>query len=393
VTAFDGALGRDRLVVTARYPDGVEDDAPVDGYDSLTGVIRLNDTGEMTLVLSLSHPVNTILLQPGAGIVVRRDGSTTVLQSGSWARAPIHDDKRATVEYAFTDDNVIASTDYAWSDPLTELNAVGSRNVDPNGVDVRTGPAETVLLGFFRDNIGSTAFARRRKAGLVIPTSAGRGATGTWRANFDRLDDLARSVCQTSGIAYRFAQGGPGQVNLSVRSTVDRSADVVFSRAEGSLESATFTTVRPDADEALVVSTTTNGLRTFVEIVNTEARTRWGFRSVTKIDGPSDVVAEMQQAAGEALDAAREKGGLTANPVPLPGAPKYGVDYLEGDRVWVVPAIGNGYSDVVTEVQYAHVSGQALTWTPSVGLKSSDESQPLVPVVRRIVAEIRRKRR
>ena len=161
MTAFDAAISPDRLVVTARYADGVEDDGPIDGYDTLTGTIRLNDTGEMTLVLPLKHPANQILLTPGAGIVVRRDGSSTVLQSGSWARAPIHDDARATVEYAFTDDNVIASTDYGWSDPLTELNAAGSRNQDPNGVDARTGPAETVLLGFFRDNIGSNAFTRR----------------------------------------------------------------------------------------------------------------------------------------------------------------------------------------------------------------------------------------
>jgi hypothetical protein len=393
MTAFDAALSTDRLVVTARYADGVEDDGPVDGYDTLTGVIRLNDTGEMTLVLPLNHPANQILLTPGAGIVVRRDGSSTVLQSGSWARAPIHDDARATVEYAFTDDNVIASTDYGWSDPLTELNAPGSRNQDPNGVDARTGPAETVLLGFFRDNIGPNAFARRRWPGLVVPATQGRGTSGTWRSNFDRLDDLARSICQASGIAYRFAQGAAGQINLSVRSTVDRSADVVFSRAEGSLESATYTTVRPEADEALVVAATSGtGLRTWVEVVNTEARTRWRFRNVTKLDASTDVVAEMQQAAGEALDAAREKGGLSATPVTLPGAPRYGVDYLEGDRVWIVPVIGNGYSDVITEVSYEHSSGQPLKWSPSVGVKSSDEAVPLVPVVRRLVADMRKVR-
>lgn len=391
MTAFDAALGADRLVVTARYPDLVEDDGAIDGYDTLTGTIRLNDTGEMTLVLGLDHPANDILLTPGAGIVVRRDGSPTVLQSGSWARAPIHDQERATVEYAFTDDNVIASTDYGWSDPLTELNATGSRNQDPDGVDVRTGPAETVLLGFFRDNIGASAFTRRRWPGLVVPGSQGRGTSGTWRSNFDRLDDLARTICLNTGIAYRFAQGAAGQVVLSVRSTVDRSADIVFSRAEGTLQEATYTIVRPEADEALVVGTTSAGLRTWVEVVNTEARARWGFRNVTKVDGPSDVVAELQQAAGQALDTAREKGGLTATPVSLPGGPLYGRDFLEGDRVWVVPAKGPGYSDVVTEVTYSHASGQALTWQPSVGVKQSDESQPLVPVVRRLVADMRKR--
>lgn len=391
MTAFDGALNPDRLVVTARYPDGVEDDGPIDGYDTLTGTIRLNDAGEMTLVLGLNHPANDILLTPGAGIVVRRDGSATVLQSGSWARAPIHDDKRGTVEYAFVDDNAVLSTDYAWSDPLTELNVVGSRNQSATGMDVRTGPAETVLLGYVRDNIGANAFARRRWPGLVVPASQGRGSSGTWRANFDRLDDVAKGVCANTGIAFKFTQGGAGQITMAVRSTVDRSADVVFSRAEGTLESATYTTVRPEADEALVVSETGNGLRTFVEVVNTEARTRWRYRNVTKVDGPSDVVAEMQQAAGEALDAAREKGGLSATPVSLPGGVTYGVDYLEGDRVWVVPVKGAGYSDVVTEVTYAHGSGQALLWSPSIGVKASDESTPLVPVVRRLVADLRKK--
>lgn len=397
-SAFSGGVtGLVPWVWTVRDITLTEFDGQIDGYSNAHAELHDGDVGTWSLTLPLSVGWISELLTPGAGVVGRADGSSSVLFSGPVNHNEVtYDANRGTVTFTGPTDEVELASDVAWAEPGKFLNDATSRNHTSGGVDARSGVAETVLLGYIKDNIGSTAFHSasttppidRRRSYLVIPTSGGHGTSGTYQANMDALLDIAKTICSTGGITWRILQSAAGQLALVIRVRADVSADVVFSKAEGSLNTATFQSTSPLTTLGIAVSDS-GTVRTWAVAIDSAAETRWGRRFVAVGDGDSDVIADLATSAGQLIADGVETAGASLEAANTPVGPQFGVDYFLGDLVSTVDDSGFDIVDQLAQVVYDHSEGQGPTLMPSVGFALTDADSALVPIIRAQQAQLR----
>jgi hypothetical protein len=384
--------------VTVRDPDLVEYDGQVDGYD--TAVCDLTDPsidgepGTWELTLPRSHWAAAALEAEGSGVVFRPPGHGAVIASGDWEVAEESTDGvRQLVTYSGNVDDDRLSDEVAWPDPAHDLNDATGNNPVPDAADVRTGAAETVLKAFVTANVGSTGTtvqSGRRWPWLQVPATAGRGTSVTLRGQFDPLLDIAQqAAAPATGITWQIRQQSSGVLQLVVRARVDVSADVVFSHAEGTLGRSSLRRRRPAVTQA-IASSSGDAARLFARSTDTAAESLWRRRRVSMVDGPSDVIADLTEAAVAAVAGGRERAGLTCEPVAITGGPRFGVDYQLGDYVSAVTVTGRTIDDLLTQVSYRHDASRAPTITPSIGINRVDESDAVVPIVRNLVRYARR---
>jgi hypothetical protein len=391
VTAFDQGLAALRPYLwTVRDPDGVEYDGHIDGYLSCKGTPVDGDIGEWEMVLPGNHHDAPALLEEGAGIVVRPQGSNTVLWSGQVDSPTVqYDASRRTYTFTGNTDECELAGEPAWPDPAHWLNDPAGNNVLSGTVDARSGPAEDVLLAYLAANLGfHDAHVDRRRPYLIRPASLHRGTTVDIQANLDLLLDLAKTICRSSGITWRIAQGAPGQLNFQVRARADVSADVIFSRAEGSVTAATFTRKRPSVTQGITYSDDGTS-RTWALATDAAAEALWRRRWVAVGDAPSSIIADELQAAGDLIAAGIEQAGATLEAVVLPAAPQWGTDYQLGDLVTVVDDTGVSIVDQLKQMTYTHEAGSGPKLVPSVGYAQTDQESALVPVIRDITGRLR----
>jgi hypothetical protein len=384
--------------ITIRDPDLIEYDGQVDGYDvaacDLTDPSTSGEPGTWELTLPRGHWAAAALEEEGSGVVFRPPGHGAVIASGDWELAEESTDGvRQLVTYSGNVDDDRLSDEVAWPDPAHDLNDTAGNNPVPGAQDVRTGPAETVLKAFVSANVGSTGTAvqtARSWPWLQVPATTGRGASVTLRGQFDPLLDIAQqAAAPATGITWQIRQQAAGALQLVVRQRVDVSSEVVFSHAEGTLGKSSLRRRRPAVTQA-IASSSGDTARLFARSTDAGAETLWRRRRVSMVDGPSDVIADLTQAAVAAISGGRERAGLTCEPVALTGGPRLGVDYQLGDYVGAVTATGRQIDDLLTQVAYRHEAGKAPTITPSIGINRIDETDALVPIVRNLVRYARR---
>lgn len=404
VTSFDPGIdtAAQPWVWTVRDISLTEFDGLVDGYLDVQAHCKeiALGAGDFVMTLPLAHPAVPILLTEGAGVVARLPGAATVIASGTVNQEATlyQDSKSGPDQVTFTGpmDEAVLAGEQAWPEPGKWLNDVTSRNVLSSGVDARTGIAEDVLLGYIADNIGPSAFHStsttphidRRMPELVIPTSAHRGTSGSYQANFNTLLAIAQAICATSGITISVRQAGSGQLALAVRARANKSADVIFSRVEGSLDSATYTRQAPTITRGIAFNDDGTN-RSYAMVVDTAAEALWGQRWVSMTDGATNIIADLLTAAGALVATGTELAGAVLAPVVLPGAPVFGVDYMLGDTVTAVDSEGNSITDQLVQMDYQHTAGAAPTITPSIAISADDLTAAHVPVIRALTAAIR----
>lgn len=394
----EGAESLYPWTVTVRAPDLVEWDGQVDGYDNvqvdLTDPVPGADPGTWEITLPRSHWAAHKLAEEGAGIVFRPAGSSEVIASGDWETYTEQvDGPRHTITFKGNVDDDCLNGEEAWADPAHDLNDPTGNNPVPDAADIRSGPAETVLKGFITANLKSSSPAHRLARlwpWLDVPASAGLGNSVSLRGQFDKMYEIAQQAASpTTGITWQIKQHAPGVLRLVVRARVDRSANIVFSQAEGTLGRSTLTRRRPAVTQAIAV-TTTDTVRLFARVTDSAAESRWMRRRAVMVDGSTDVISELTTVAAEAITAGREKAGLTCEPVALSSGPRFAIDYQLGDYVGAVTTSGGVIEDVLTQVSYHHNSGSGPTITPSIGVNRVDESDALVPIVRNLDRYARR---
>jgi hypothetical protein len=391
VTAFDQGLSAlQPYVWTVRDPDGIELDGHIDGYTSCQGVPLDGDVGTWQLVLPNTHKDVAALLEEGAGIVVRPQGSSNVAWSGQVDQELVrYSATENTTTFTGPTDEAELAGELAWPDPAHWLNDVAGNNVLSGTVDARTGLAETVLLAYITANLSfHDGHVDRRRPYLNIPASGNHGPTVHIQANFDLLLDLAKTICRSTGITWRIIQGAPGELNLVVRERADVSADVIFSKAEGSLMDSSFTRQRPSVTQAITV-TDDGTSRSYALVTDDAAETLWRRRWVAFGDAPSSIIGDQAQAAGDLIAAGIEKAGASMEAVVLPKAPQWGIDYQLGDLVSVVDQSGFAITDRLVQMTYTHEAGSGPTLQPSVGYAQTDQESALVPIIRDFSARIR----
>ena len=207
---------------------------------------------------------------------------------------------------------------FCYPDPA---HAIASQSAD---TDVRTGKQETVLLAYISANIGSGALTARRMAGLVVPATAGRGATVKNTARLDNLGTLVTTIAEAANLRLTIEQTGTA-LNLIVSDAPDLSASARF----GAWDSGGPGVVAPDWSYTFTAPTVTDAVaagagdlstRVFREIVSTGQEAAWGMRVEDLIDSSQTTdVTELDQAAQDAITGGSTPVQITATVLDSPG--------------------------------------------------------------------------
>lgn len=182
---------------------------------------------------------------------------------------------------------------------------------------------------------------------VLRPANPTAGMAGTWRARFDNLLELIRSIAAQAGLNFQVAQAADSDTRaLTITQTADRSGEVVFSRELQSLSEAERAAEGPTANYVYALGGGEGNQREIVERGDSESIVRY-WRAETATDERSKTGAEL----GQAIDEEIEKGAPHVGYTLEPGLDVFvfGRDYQLGDTVGVV-VDGRGYTAVVRTV-------------------------------------------
>lgn len=311
-----------------------------------TAVLKFNAVGTWKVVLPVGHAMAEELKKPGAGIIVSTDQG--VIFSG-WTAAVITnqslENPAGIYEISGFDDSSLLVERLAYPTPST-----ADVTAQTNASDDRTGAAEDVMKAYVDANIGASAPAARRVAGLTIEASLGRGANVTAKARFETLQELLSGLADVSGLGFTIEQSGTG-LQFQVYQPTDRSSYVRLDLDNGRLTRSDYTFAAPKLTRSIVGGDGTGSSRAFVERTSTDslaAETAWG-RRIEVFNNSNGTGTALQQAGDEAL-ATDGKTQVTVNISPSDDQTMlFGIDWNLGDKVSVV--VGDTQlSSIVTEV-------------------------------------------
>jgi len=341
--------------ITPREPDLGRTLDDISQWSSIDLVERFNGIGTWVL----DGPAGLLdVFTPDMGVILDREGKQAV--SGTVRaidRIYEHDDKGRLVDKAivgFIEDNAPLWWRHCWPDPSHNLTSTLSTFSAAH--DVRTGARETILLGYIAANLGPSApIAARRLAGLVLPTSLGRGGSTTWRARMDVLGEVVASLAEAAGLRVRIVHDEPTpstpRLLLEVTEVTDRSANVVFggpdaARAMGPIASYRYSLSAPEVTAAIAFAAGELTAREAAMRVDTTAESIWNRRVEGLVDQRQ---TDDQTVVDDALIERLEQGAtptVTNFQISATGGLKYGTDYFLGDVVGVeLPGLPLAISD------------------------------------------------
>ncbi|MGW2541546.1 siphovirus ReqiPepy6 Gp37-like family protein [Kitasatospora sp. NPDC001574] len=305
-----------------------------------------NNVGTWKLTLPMEHPLADVLRTPGAGIIIT--GPDDVLMSGPVTRpeyAATPEDRRGSVSFEGVSDSVVLEDTLAWPEPANP-----DASTQKTGHDIRTGPAETLMQDFVNANCGSFAPPARRKAGLRMGGSLGRGPTLTKAARFPVLGTLLTEIATVADLGFRVVQRG-NQLTFETYPVTDRSRQVRLDVEAGTLAGQRVAVTPPGVTRVLVAGQGDLEARTIVTADNSAsiaAEVDWGRRIERFVDQRQSAdPAELRQAGAEVL---ADSGftGTAVQAVPVADSSmRLGVDWGMGDRVTIV-AGGQELASTVT---------------------------------------------
>ncbi|MGW3336214.1 siphovirus ReqiPepy6 Gp37-like family protein [Streptomyces sp. NPDC001009] len=294
-----------------------------------------NNVGTWKLSLNAEHPLASVLSAPGAGIIVT--GPTSVLFSGPVTKtenAVTATDPLGTLTVEGVDDTIILADMLAWPDP-----ANGNAATQNFAYDERSGPAESLMHAYVNANVGPSAPANRRRAGLIMGTNGARGATVSKSARFETLGELCSSLADPNGLGFRIVQRGPTLV-FETYAVADRTKDARLGVTNNTLAGQRVSTTPPAKTQVIVGGDGDGSNRLFVGVnspASVQSEADWGRRIENFVDERSTTdTAELTQKGADAL----ADGGSTmkaAQAVPMEdSALDFGRDWFLGDRVSVI---------------------------------------------------------
>lgn len=317
------AFDQPRVTVQIRDNSTLDVLAVVSDYTSLTITPRFNAVGAYVLNIAADSP-KADLLVPGNGLVIRK--GSTVLMSGT-IREPnwqSGDGGKGTLTVNGVDDMTLLAGTTCWPNPVS---APGSQT-DPvykiSGV-----VAETAMRTLVNLNIGPGAQASRKVSNLMLAANGLHGPSITKQlTQFDTLLTVLQDIAKTAGLGFRIVQVG-GNLQFQVYEPADRSASAKFSFGLGNLTDASYSVTAPTCTKAIVVA----GGNTSPRVITIATRADpafpgpWIEQFVDKTDVDTtaiDLIAQVSQAADEALTAGAAQGNLTMTPIDTPASSSAG---------------------------------------------------------------------
>ena len=168
------------------------------------------------------------VMEPGFGLLLQDDFGNQRF-SGHLVDIDKQGTKRATLIFAA--DTVRLWWPICWPKPTAPWTTAG-QNVP---YDIVTGSAEGRALYLIKRNLGPDALVERREDLLRVPTSQGRGPTGTTSARFENLGDLTSTLIEQANLRMRIRQtyvGSTPYLDLTLEESPDLSDWVQFSTPE-----------------------------------------------------------------------------------------------------------------------------------------------------------------
>lgn len=373
---------------------------PVSGWTELELVERFNLPDTWTL----TGPVEVMrVFEPGMGCLLDLDGEQVASgQARTFVRTRVTDPESGQVEntltVGFVSDLDVLADRLCWPVPSHALTTSLSTFVSSH--DVRTGPVETVLLGYVGANAGPAAsIVSRRTPTLALPTSLGRGGSTTVKARMDNLGTLVHDLAEAGrlrvNVAHDESTGTPRRL-LTVDSVPDVSADVVFGDVE-SLRATAFVTdleyrlEAPSVTDAILFAAGDLEARQGARFTDESAVSLWGRRKELLVDQrQTDDVTEIARAGAESLEEGASPVSLSFS-VADSADVRYRRDYGIGWKVGVeLPGLPPEVSDnVVREVTTTVRAGAAdevvvAVGSPGASSNSTNQARLMSRAFRRI---------
>ena len=372
----------------------------LDGWTSLTAVLRLNTAGTWELKTAAT-PAAAAMLTPGSGIVILRDGQVYAagpMDTNPYSRAGVDDAAPGTFTFTGTTDLAQLAERLIYPDP-----ALGSDQQTTESNFTLTAAAGTVLTRLVDVSAGPSALTERRVPFLTIGAGAGVGATASTNARYTALGDELRAVALAGGnlvfdvVQMSSAGGFSPELVFSARVPRDLSTSARFSFALGNLRSVSFAEQAPTVTRAIVAGQGQGVDRTVHEYADTDAEARWGRRVEVFVDRrDTDDDAVLAQAGADALAQGSAQVQLSTVTVDSPLL-RYGADgaagsgivgYRLGDTVSVNPYGTAVVTDLVRQVTLAATRDGGELVTAVVGSPDQTTDDPQVRAVRAIESRV-----
>ncbi|MDX3183482.1 siphovirus ReqiPepy6 Gp37-like family protein [[Kitasatospora] papulosa] len=344
----------------------------VDDYTSLTVVARYNAIGAYTMEISADSE-KTSLLTEGNGLIIRTAAGDTVLsgpiRTVDWSRSE-SDAGSGKLTVTGADDTALLAQYTCWPAPAAVIGSQADAVYKISAVK-----AETAMRALVNANAGPGALASRMNTLLTLAADGTRGPAVTRQVNqFDGLLTVLQDLGGAAKLGFRVVQVGAA-LQFQVYAPTDNSGTARFSFGLGNLLDASYTTTPPTCTRALVVAGGQSSPRSCKTYDRTDplfpGLVIEQFVDLTSVDTASvDLVAQMDQAAEEALTSGAGQGSLTVSPIDIPLL-RYGRDYQVGDTV-SVQVRATWMTDVVREVTLTSTASEGTATKAAVGDSAGD---------------------
>ncbi|NEB42251.1 siphovirus ReqiPepy6 Gp37-like family protein [Streptomyces sp. SID14515] len=344
----------------------------IDDYTSLTVIPRYNAIGSFVLEISADSGKANLLAE-GNGLIIRTADGTLVdsgpIRTVDWSRSK-DDSGEGKLTVGGVSDTEVLARYTCWPAPGSAIGSQADAVYKISAV-----VAETAMRTLVNVNAGPGALAARKNPLLTLATDGNRGPTITRQLNqFDSLLTVLTDIANAAGLGFRIVQVGSG-LQFQVYEPTDRSGTARFAFRLGNLTDANYTTTPPTCTRAVVVAGGQSSPRQCKTYDRTDplfpGLVIEQFVDLTSVDTASvDLVAQMDQAAEEALTSGAGQGSLAISPIDIPLL-RYGRDYQVGDTVSAMVR-ESWMTDVVREVTLTCTAGEGTTVKAAVGSSSGD---------------------
>lgn len=360
---------------------------PISDWENLDSPLKFNEPAAGSVDLP-AHPEVMAQLQPGARLVVIRDGAVwcagpmEVPQDYSWGVDDSGEPDPGKVTINFSDDLAVVAGRLTWPDPAQPWASQPS--TAPRTITSTN--AETIIRQLVDESCGAGALAERQIPHLVLAAAAGVGTTTSVTTRLEPLLDVCRSVALAGGgLGFRTRQSG-GQILFETYQPADLTKTARFSRGLGNLRSVSFKQEAPTVTHALVsgADPDAGGARTYVEVADTAAATAW-WRVEQHVDGSvaDDSTGELSAAGTEQLAGGAAPVELATVTVDTDDL-KAGRDFGLGDRVTVQLPTGLEVADVVRSIHLQASADGGEQVTTVVGSPDATTDPATVRLIREL---------